>query len=1470
MKIKQILVLLFLFVCSPMLAVSQELSALEQSISAAAEKAMQNQNDETLVQLGYKMAKEKCPYDPFECTRDIIFKAEYEAGGDILQAFVCDEKENGVCLTALAFARGGIRYALEQTYWKGKPIKEVGSVVSALVTEYGVQSEKDAEMATKYFYDLLKDAHKDCDSGFSIDYGSAAHRADQRQARERKSNNCASEVAGLSAIAMLAQNATEKNEAADKIYDLLEDTYSSSAAGIVIPGCISALAVLDTQKSFSLIEKFLLDETIPTTAGDVLHSVSLSGVARGALRGVNNLRGGDSRYLNRINESFQYLDKDEARRQGHKSMEAYQAQYPQGNLLEDVGYMLGELSKENPRAQALSKKIINKANEYAIEDTHAAGRIHYPVVLGIMSGLRKHGNTFIYLPKPELLNLFYKGDWWDINEGTQRRVHYVAQQFAKQRGYTWKEPAKDPEKHERYVYNARLLNMGEVGDMVVSAVSMGALVVSLPAMAKGLAGCVRALTSRTTWMKGGKQLLDLQRKVRQRVASPSVRGARASSARPSSASAGVSSKTTVPATKAASTTGNGAPRVAATPKQKVKTPAAKPSSAAKPAASTKPTSGNAKPAAATAAEKTSAAPTRAQIESELTGPLSERVQTAQVKASSYAERSLMPKATGKQTGHYVARSDNLVYVESHPTDPTKAVFYYADDMGSVVSPKEVPMAQYDALMSSMSAAEKNMFARGQSVYSDVIATARTTREYDRLDDLARQIKNLRTKRNDIIKARPHVADDPAHFAQIRKIDSELAALQKEASRTIKDMSKNGMGNERTLAQMFEYELETFTATAKPRASTLSYANRGGLMPKASGKPTGEFKPLPDNLVYVESHPTDPTKAVFYYADDMGKAVTPKEVPMAQYDAMMSSMSAAEKNMLARAGDLYADVIGTARQEKEFTRLNDLARQIKGLRSQRADIIRAKAHVADDPAHFAQIRQIDNQISALTQEATRTIKDMSKNGMGNERTLAQMFEYELETFTATAKPRASTLSYANRGGLMPKASGKPTGEFKPLPDNLVYMESHPTDPTKAVFYYADDMGKAVTPKEVPMTRYHELMGSMSAAEKNMLARAGDLYADVIGTARKEKEFARLDQMAEQLNTLRAQRQQIASSPNTYVWGEGDNFARIRQIDQQIAQLEGQSNMLIRDMASNKLGTESSLRSYFQMNLKTPTPTRTAAARPQRWKYNDRSLMPDVPKNAQETGLFELRSDGLVYMERHPTDPTKALFYYADDAGKVSPKELPMKEYVGFMDDLTMPQKANLQHAAQVYGQEISAARVNVEYNRLDALGKQLGKLRQYEAYLRSKSVGSADDFKKIKEVQKQISSLETEARLTVREMVDNKMGTEKTLMQILQYAQETEVAATAVPRAAVTISSNAEKAHEQLASIAKQIGKLEKKRISLAQKPFSQAIAKEIREIDDQIRLLSADGSSVISQMVKQDMGNQRTLEFLFKEWKEAV
>ena len=77
MKIKQILALLLLVVYFPMLTVAQEVSALEQSISAAAEKAMQNQNDEPLVQLGYKMAKEKCPYDPFKCTRDIIFKAEY-------------------------------------------------------------------------------------------------------------------------------------------------------------------------------------------------------------------------------------------------------------------------------------------------------------------------------------------------------------------------------------------------------------------------------------------------------------------------------------------------------------------------------------------------------------------------------------------------------------------------------------------------------------------------------------------------------------------------------------------------------------------------------------------------------------------------------------------------------------------------------------------------------------------------------------------------------------------------------------------------------------------------------------------------------------------------------------------------------------------------------------------------------------------------------------------------------------------------------------------------------------------------------------------------------------------------------------------------------------------------------------------------------------------------------------------------
>lgn len=1280
MKIKRIIKLFLLFVFVPVFSVAQEKSILQQAIQNELEKAKQAQEDNSLVDQGYKMAKEMCLYRPSECVAETLFKAESEASGDILQAVVCNEKEEDECLTGLAFARGGIRYALEEAYWQGKPIKEVGGKISALVTEYGVQTKQDSDKAKKYFYDLLQDAYDDCDSGFSIDYGSASHRADQRQARERKANYCALEVAGLSAIAMLSQTAKEKNEAAEKIYDLLEDTYSSSAAGIVIPGCISALAILNTPKSYSLIEEFLTDESIPTTAGDVLHSVSLSGMARGVLRGANNLRGGDSRYLNRINESFQYIDTSEARRQGHKSTIYPQGQYPQGNLLEDVGYMLGDLSRENKLAYNLSSKLVKKANQYAEDDTHAAGSIHYPLILGILDGARKHKSFFANVPSHELLTLFYEGDWWDINEGTQRRVHYKAHQFAKERGYKWKEPTKDPAKYERYVYNSRILNMGEMGDLFIAAVAMGELVVSLPSMATGLAGCVRALTYRSTWMKGGKQLLALQRKIQQRVTGSSARTASVSATQPAASTSSAVSKTasaTQTAKKSVSSAKPSTQKVAAKPASK---PTSKPVS--KPAVEAKPAPKGKQSVAATPAEGTSAAPTRAKIEGEITGPLNEKVQAAKVAGRQYAERSLMPKPSGEQVGHYVARSDNLVYVEAHPTDPAKAVFYYADDMGSVVTPQEVPMAQYEALMNSMSAAEKNMFARGQSVYSDVIASARTTREYNRLDDLARQIKDLRTNREDIIKARPHVGDDPTHFAQIRNIDNQIAALKKEATRTIKDMSQNGMGTEKTLTQIFEYELESVAASAG----------------KASRAP---------------------------------------------------------------------------------------------------------------------------------------------------------------------------LSYANRGGLMPKASGKPTGEFKPLSDNLVYVEAHPTDPTKAVFYYADDMGRAVTPKEAPITQYEAMMNSMSAAEKNMLARAGDLYSDAIGVARKEREYARLDQMAEQLNNLRAQRQQIATS-DTYTWGE-DPFARIRQIDQQIAQIEGQSRMLIRDMASNKLGTEGSLRSYFQMNLKNPAPAQVAkASGVKHWKYNERSLMPEVPKQAQETGLFELRSDGLVYMERHATDPTKAIFYYADDAGKVSPRELPIQEYFGFMDDLTMPQKANLQHAAQVYSKEISVARVNAEYDRLNALGNQLGKLRQYEAHLRAKSVGSADDFKKIKEVQKQITSLETEAKLTVREMVNNKIGTENSLLQILQYAQETERATAASTRAVFTVSTDAEKAHEQLASLATQMGKLEQKRISLAQQPFSQAIAKEIREIDEQIRLLETDKANAISQMVHQNMGQRRTLEFMFREWKDAV
>lgn len=496
-------------------------NALGDAINRHVTQTLEKAEDAYWVERGTKLVATQQRVVTLPYIVDILKAAKEKAPKqDILQAQVCD-KENQNCVPALAYAWGGIHYAVQNllyfnrkytdknnlSYHKVEPVVETAPHLATLITEYGLHSEQDRQAVRTYFYKLIKEADSDCDSGFMkryLEVGSESNRADARRANELQAKRCQAEVSVLPALAMIEKTPYEKQLAAKEIYSLLKDRYDQDQGAEVMYSAVTALGILDTEQAYRYLDRFLTQDTIPSVAGNVWEGLWSPGksTAQNSLRAASNIRGGNSRYLNRINEQFQYLDKAEAARQGFNNT-AWQSegrQYPYGNVLEEIGVFLGQQSKSSAFAKNLAKKMVAKANEAAKSKTNAAGTLHYPVVLGILDGWRAHGKQFIFVPDYELLLLFYKGDWFDINEGTQRRIHHKAYQFAKARGWTWQAPVFDKEKNKRYIYNARILGIGQAADVVAPLLVAEGLFSVVPALAEGIPSAVRTLRAHKAWV----------------------------------------------------------------------------------------------------------------------------------------------------------------------------------------------------------------------------------------------------------------------------------------------------------------------------------------------------------------------------------------------------------------------------------------------------------------------------------------------------------------------------------------------------------------------------------------------------------------------------------------------------------------------------------------------------------------------------------------------------------------------------------------------------------------------------------------------------------------------------------------------------------------------------------------------------------------------------------------------------------
>lgn len=430
---------------------------------------------------------------------------------------VCDE---GKCFNETIYARALLRAFLnygaglsennKKWRWNREIMLEYTKHIYFILNNYGA-SANDTASAQKYFRYLIEKTGDWCDNDVYIadimpGLAGGDGRADARTGKERRKNYC--EKMGYAAISLaLLENLSSQDVDfnARLLYKQLKDNYRKDYGAIVLGNYVTALLMTGSSTSFSFLEKFLLKDSLADglrvggvwqILGRVFDIISIKAWVDKYTDVNNRLRGRGGRYLNEVGLRFQYIDEETARSFGFSSFSVFLAKdgvsgynMPYGNIFED----LGELVAMWPDKRALN--IANKAvNNYACalrKGDAGYTYVHTPFVAGaIKSGMVKSANTAY------VVNKLYSLDWWDLNEGTQRRVNNLAAKVSRGYGAGYKsEKTKDAIKAARAAKNKKIAELAVWGDMLVSAVLMTSFVISIPSLARGTSSFIKSFSA---------------------------------------------------------------------------------------------------------------------------------------------------------------------------------------------------------------------------------------------------------------------------------------------------------------------------------------------------------------------------------------------------------------------------------------------------------------------------------------------------------------------------------------------------------------------------------------------------------------------------------------------------------------------------------------------------------------------------------------------------------------------------------------------------------------------------------------------------------------------------------------------------------------------------------------------------------------------------------------------------------------
>jgi len=398
----------------------------------------------------------------------------------------------------IAFAHGVLRWTLNDLMKGRNKVDEDEYItytyyVSRIVEVYDVSSIDREDLKT-FLETILKHGNGKCNgaNGFQrtfhgskvVSLGTVWEK--DRAARE----TCEKLSEAMVLYGSLYLNAERGSaEASNLIYKTVKEVYDEDFGAIALQSGIGSLLMIDTPTSVNKIYDLLMKDTVKERkwyAGlkEILKLLSLEEWNKKGIAGVNAIRGGAGNYLNETGIKLQYVDRKEAKANGLSDFNIDNAQnaipdiqvkynLPYGNVLEDIGVMIASYKGYQTRG------LIKRIKETYLQHKHLNGmgdKLHMPLIVGIYS----------VLPQTSVNKPLYNADWWDLNEGTQRRVNNLAGVAA-----GFKARGKDEAKLRRSLDNHKVQQLGFWGDIFLTAVFMGMLVMSVPSIVRGAGALMR-------------------------------------------------------------------------------------------------------------------------------------------------------------------------------------------------------------------------------------------------------------------------------------------------------------------------------------------------------------------------------------------------------------------------------------------------------------------------------------------------------------------------------------------------------------------------------------------------------------------------------------------------------------------------------------------------------------------------------------------------------------------------------------------------------------------------------------------------------------------------------------------------------------------------------------------------------------------------------------------------------------------